>query len=173
MIHHPIANNEKQVLPYLIVVTVLHDFIFNILVENKEKAGKKANEFEEWLMPDLEWEQEEIADRAKDLGMEPADLEFALDEGQIVELDDETWEAMENTDSFEIESFSEAIHLAHVYRKNYRFVLNAYIEREPVPMPLVVTRKDGTPYLVAGNTRLMFARVLGIRPKVLIGRVPV
>lgn len=154
-------------------MTILHDFILNFLVENRENGKGKANQFEEWLVPDLEWEEEEITDRAKELGMDPADLEFALDEGEIVELEDEAWEVMENTDSFDVSSLSDAIHLAHVYRKNYRFVLNAFIEREPVPMPLVVVKKDGTPYLIAGNTRLMFARVLGIKPKVLVGRVPV
>lgn len=154
-------------------MTILHDFILNFLVENRDDGKGKVHQFEEWLVPDLEWEEEEITDRAKELGMDPADLEFALDEGEIVELEDEAWEVMENTDSFDVSSLSDAIHLAHVYRKNYRFVLNAFIEREPVPMPLVVVKKDGTPYLIAGNTRLMFARVLGIKPKVLVGRVPV
>lgn len=87
----------------------------------------------------------------------------------VIELSNEDWKAMQNTDSWETTT-----------RKKIQLAINANNESRDltrvfnqfaagkVKAPIAIRLEDNTLYLVAGNTRLMIARVLKISPKIVI-----
>lgn len=87
----------------------------------------------------------------------------------VIELSNEDWKAMQNTDSWETTT-----------RKKIQLAINANNESRDltrvfnqfaagkVKAPIAIRLEDNTLYLVAGNTRLMIARVLKVRPKIVI-----
>jgi hypothetical protein len=97
----------------------------------------------------------------------------------IVELSDEDWSRLENTDSFEhinrgdihkAREYVEELNkdLPVEYRRDFNRLLTSFEHSKTIECPMIVSF-DGHLHLVSGNTRLMISRALGIRPKVLIG----
>ena len=94
----------------------------------------------------------------------------ALENGEYVDLSEDIWSKLENTDSYsEIPKgeLSKAQEYAAHYKKNFDGILKAIQEERDVNAPMIV-RHEGHYHLIAGNTRLMIARALSQTPKVLI-----
>lgn len=112
-------------------------------------------------------ESEEIERTALDLSL-PYDVTYnAFVNGDEVTLTDEMWSRLENTDSYDINSEEEAIELAQYYGKDYKSIMAA----EKTTPALILQYSPNKYYLVGGNTRLMFARVKGINPQVIMGTI--
>ena len=93
--------------------------------------------------------------------------------GKLVRLSDEVWDMVENTDS----------HSDNILRGDWDTVATCSAANEvprdweskkkalqsgiPIDAP-IIARQGDTLHLVSGNTRLMVARALGVRPDVLI-----
>lgn len=61
--------------------------------------------------------------------------------------------------------------IAMRYKRDLEPLLNAIQNEAPMQAPIILVLEDGTPYLVSGNTRLMIARALEAKVKVLIARL--
>lgn len=91
----------------------------------------------------------------------------------LIELSEEMWSQLENTDSYDISpnDWSSVEHHAvegHPDQpRDWRFYKAKMESGEEVASPIIFKQGD-TLHLVAGNTRLMVARALGIIPKALL-----
>lgn len=84
-----------------------------------------------------------------------------FEDGKLIDLDEEIWAKLENTDSYLIDSMEQAREFASIYKKDIENILKA----DKLPAPIIVKIEDKYE-LVSGNTRLMVARALKIKPKV-------
>jgi hypothetical protein len=137
---------------------------------------------EQWQKPNLEREFGEIDRTAKEFSKGNKELydkimwafknqfEFA----RLEELTDEVWAQLENTDSYHDISGGEVDKLSEIAAKNKRaWKRKSDDMKKGVPMAAPIIFQMGNRYhKVAGNTRLMIARVLGIRPKVVFIKLP-
>jgi hypothetical protein len=126
----------------------------------------------EWLKPDVMEEKHEIDRTAEALKIDRKVLRKIVrkivKESDLETLDDKTWKMMKNSDSWESNTVDEANGRAYDYDRDIASVFEGMGKKLPAP---IVLMHDGTPYLIAGNTRLMASRALKVRPKVLMVRV--
>ena len=88
---------------------------------------------------------------------------------KVKSLSDSDWKKMQNTDSYStktLESVQKAIK-KNGEPRNITTIINEFMS-SAVRIPICIKLGDGVLYLVAGNTRLMVARMLDILPKVVI-----
>jgi len=91
----------------------------------------------------------------------------------LVELSEDVWSKLENTDSYEIapndwDRVNDHAVAGHPDSpRNWKSCKTLYEEGDAIEAP-VILKTGATLHLVAGNTRLMVARALGITPKVLM-----
>lgn len=141
-----------------------------------------------WVLPNLQNEKGEIERIIKDFLLEEPSEEnikrvlAIFETSPLVELSDEEWEALENTDSFhnvrqnhteDAERITEEYNqeLLPENKRNYKNILDGFIQGNEMEAPIIIKNKEGKLHLVSGNTRLMVARALGVRPKVMIGQI--
>ena len=90
---------------------------------------------------------------------------------QLVQLTDEIWDTVENTDSHSDNilrgDWETVARLAEEYNRDWQTLKKKIQNGESLDAPIIV-RRGNILHLVAGNTRLMVARALGIKPDVLI-----
>ena len=83
-------------------------------------------------------------------------------------LTDTMWKALENTDSWDTKTLDDIFRAlkANNAPRNLERILQQFVAGE-VAAPIVISSDEGMECL-AGNTRLMVARMLGVRPKVVV-----
>jgi hypothetical protein len=154
---------------------------------NPEK--RETNEYTpEWVRPNLQNETGELTRVIEGfLGKEPSQeniraLVDVLEQSPLVELSEGDWEALENTDSFhniipgQIESvqtiteeYNQA--LTEENKRDFAKLQSGFRNGNKIECPVILRNSEGKLHLVSGNTRLMIARALSVRPKVIIGQV--
>lgn len=87
--------------------------------------------------------------------------------GKLVDLTDNVWSAMDNTDSWDTTTLELARLYADQVGRDADKLLSA-LPNGQLPAPIILRQPDGGYHKVAGNTRLMVCRALGIRPVVLM-----
>lgn len=141
----------------------------------------------EWVRPDLKKEKGEI-ERVirKFLGKEIIEenieaVEKVLETAPIVELSDADWAMLENTESFheigpgqlaEVERVVDMYNqdLAPENKRDFKKLLVGFQPGNRMQTPTIL-KYQGKLHLISGNTRLMIARALNVRPKVIIGEI--
>ncbi len=153
-----------------------------------DKIRLGAENFSNWVRPDISGEMGEIQRVAQEfLGQELtksniANVADVLKNGEVVELSDQEWDRLENTDSFhsirpgEIEDAEKIVDglnqaLDEETKRNFRKTLTGFLNGSLMAMPMILKKPSGEIHLVSGNTRLMICRALKIRPKVVIGKI--
>ena len=122
-----------------------------------------------WKKPDLQEEIEEIERTAVALDIDASKLFADAKKGKIIDLSDDIWSKLDNTDSWEIKSIEDAKLLADEYGKDIESLIRGFeLGKGSIPAPIILKRQQGGYYLIAGNTRLMVARAFGMTPKVLL-----
>ena len=122
-----------------------------------------------WKKPDLQEEIEEIERTAVALDIDASKLFEDAKKGKIIDLSDDIWSKLDNTDSWEIKSIEDAKLLADEYGKDIESLIRGFeLGKGSIPAPIILKRQQGGYYLIAGNTRLMVARAFGMTPKVLL-----
>jgi len=116
-----------------------------------------------WKKPSLKEEIEEFERTAEDLRIDKNKLIEAFKKGKLITLQDDVWEKIQNTDSWETTTLKDAQRLAKEYGKN----LHSLIEAKELPAAIVLKNKNDY-YLIAGNTRLMYSRANKINPKIFL-----
>jgi hypothetical protein len=141
----------------------------------------------EWIRPNIEKERGEIKRVVSDfLSQEPnaENIETViqlLENSPLTELSDEEWAMLENTDSFHNVSAGDiagAERINEEYnqellpenKRDFASLLEAFQNGNNMEAPTIL-KANGVLHLVSGNTRLMIARALNIRPKVIIGEI--
>ncbi len=96
----------------------------------------------------------------------------ALSQGNLEDLQDDIWEHLENTDSYDIVpgDFAKVREMCLQNNRNFDVHVKRLVSGQPIPSPTIAVYNN-VPHKVGGNTRLMFARALGIRPKVIVARI--
>ncbi len=141
-----------------------------------------------WILPDIELEIGEI-ERVilgfigKEVTEENTNqIIKILESASLVDLSDENWQVLENTDSFnnvrighieDAERITERYNLAlpDSNKRNFKNLLGSFKNGNKMEAPIILKNKTGALHLLSGNNRLMISRALGIRPKVLIGEI--
>lgn len=108
-----------------------------------------------WIKPDKFEEEEEFFSH-------PEKYFLNFDKGELVDLKDNVWSKLKNTESFKIKSLEKAKSMSNLYKKDIESILQA----TRLPAPIVVKDTKGQYTLVAGNTRLMVSRALKVTPKI-------
>lgn len=118
-----------------------------------------------WVMPNIMKESGEITRQASALGMKWQELMQAVRQARLVQLDEQTWQNMQNTNSNDPSlSWQKVTTWKH---RDWRRIVQAFQEGGTLPAPIVLVH-DGTPYCLAGNTRLTICRLLRVKPQVLM-----
>lgn len=131
--------------------------------------AKKAGKSTKWHKPNLEEESGEINRTAKSLKIEPKKLMQACKTAELESLSDKDWSRLENSDSYDTDTIEKAAGKAKEYNRDIARTLNGM--GKEMPASIVLFRKGQPPYLIGGNTRLMSARAVGAKPKVLAVRL--
>lgn len=120
-----------------------------------------------WFLPTLTTEIDELQEKARELKINPRDLlravGSAIVKGTLMELSDQDWNAMENTDS----CFKLTIEQVRTISKKCDGIFESLSHNRPMEAPIVLFRENHPPYLLTGNTRLMVSKLLKNRPKIL------
>lgn len=141
-----------------------------------------------WVRPNLQNEKGEIERVIKDFLLEEPNEEnikrvlTIFETSPLVELSDEEWEVLENTDSFhnvkknhieDAERITEGYNqeLLPENKRNFKSILDGFIQGNEMEAPIIIKNGEGKLHLISGNTRLMVARALAVRPKVMIGQI--
>ncbi len=121
-----------------------------------------------WVMPNIQKEMDELERTADTLGIDLNSLIRTTQQSKLVPLDEMTWRSMKNTDSYGIKKgdMRTVNSLGGGYGKDVGSILDAFQQGGTLPAPIVLVRNN-EPYLVAGNTRLMVARAMGVQPMIL------
>lgn len=123
-----------------------------------------------WRMPSWEEEVGEFMRVSQALDMPLPALRHLWEESHVRDLDQKTWARLRNADSRGMATgdHEKAFAAARENGRDMTRVMDALLAGGVLPMPIVLLLDDGTPYLVAGNTRLMACRVEGRTPAVLL-----
>jgi hypothetical protein len=93
-------------------------------------------------------------------------LKKAYTTSKLISLNDRDWKNMENTDSWNVGTF-ENIQKIIKGDRNITVIINEFFSNS-VRAPIAIRLGEGQLYLVGGNTRLMAASVLGVKPKIVV-----
>ena len=115
-------------------------------------------------------EEDEIIRDSKEFGSNPYHTSVALLSGDKKPLTDNIWSRLENTDSFDITNEEDFVNLAKQYGKDYKKIMTVK-DLSELPLALILEYEPGKYRLIAGNTRLMYFRLKGETPEVLIGKL--
>lgn len=138
-----------------------------------------------WVRPNLQNERSEIERTLREfVGLEPTDVDIEgvieiIQSAPMVDLEDEEWEKLDNTDSFHNvrpDHIEDAQKITEEYnqdvaRGNQRSVdtlVEGFTNGKEMETPVILRKETGETHLVSGNTRLMISRALRIKPKVII-----
>jgi len=142
----------------------------------------------EWIRPDL---QEEIGEiervivtfLERELSLENTNAVIsALESALVVDLSDEEWNLLENTDSHlgnirpghieDAEENTEAKLKLHPENPHdFKNILSGFINGSKMKTPMILRNKTGRLHLISGDTRLMICQALSVRPRVVIGKI--
>lgn len=120
-----------------------------------------------WVPPSLEEEDEALVRLADEEGLDMPSLLRAARSAKMRALSESDWRRLERTDSYGVDSVSDATHIAESYGRDVDSVIRGFAQGASIPAPVVLERPDGSITLVCGNARLMAARALGLSPQVL------
>lgn len=119
-----------------------------------------------WTLPSFEDELGEFNryDLSRD---EIAAIRDQFSQSNMVDLTEDIWSRLNNTDSYGVLDEDEVAALAQEYMKDWVSIKERLEGGGPMDAPIVLLW-DGEYELIAGNTRLMLCRVMGITPQVLL-----
>lgn len=143
-----------------------------------------------WIRPNLRNEVGEIQRVLQTfLEIEPSKenilkLVASLEASPIIELTDELWSKLENTESYyevqkgDFEAVENIIkehneELPEERKRSVESIINGFHNNNPMEVPTIIENEEGRLHLISGNTRLMTARALGIRPQVIIAKLQI
>ena len=119
-----------------------------------------------YVKPSLSIEIEELERITNEFGYDIEKLIESFNNGVLTKLSDNDWNQLENTDSNQIDKYEDVKKLSLKYNKNLNRVYKQITKNKKIEAPIVLYRKEKSPYLVAGNTRLMTLKSLNFKPMI-------
>lgn len=141
---------------------------------------ERKQEFNNWVKADISKEAGEfervIQNFYPNLISHEEIINFIKNEYETiepVELDNITWQYLENTDSSSIavNDFEKIKEIANQVGRDYESILNGLRNNSEMERPIIIQIPGENPHLVSGNTRLCLSKVLNIIPEVYILRM--
>lgn len=133
-----------------------------LLIESKE----------EWKEPTIEAEESDFEMLADQLDISLDKIKEAFDEGELKRLMPSVWDKLKNCDCKKANSFKDIVDLSQKlqkknpdYKSNWKQFKKDFKNNKPVKAPIVMKYGDDY-YLVAGNTRLMVAKLMDVSPAI-------
>jgi hypothetical protein len=117
-----------------------------------------------WKKPLWEDEVDEIRRTARSLRVPMKVLKEAFFRATLRRVNDALWKQIENTESWGTTTWGQVTAFADEYGRDAESIRYGLENHEAMPTPILLLREGKRPYLVAGNTRLMVCRALGLRP---------
>ena len=121
----------------------------------------------QWQKPSLEEERGELERHAEQSGIDLECLISAFEKAELEELSDEDWMNMENCDSRDTTWTAVQVGEHLEGKRDFQKIEDGLKRGDIMPAPVVLYRKGHRPNLLAGNSRLLGCRALGITPMVL------
>lgn len=161
-----------------------HDQNIKENISHEQHSNQNIHETEDpqdmWIKPDYYQEMGEIKRTANTFAKNNKELyteiltNFAeqLPQAELEPLTDEIWSNLENTDSYhniQKNDFDKVAKLAEGYNRKWLQKLESMKSNSPLEAPTIF-KMDDKYHKVSGNTRLMLARALGLRPKAIFVR---
>lgn len=130
---------------------------------------ESIKKFTNFIYPNMEYEEDEFKRTSEELGINYQELLERFKKAKTIILTDIIWNELENTDSNNLRmgDLEKAKSLAKEYDRDINSIIEKINQNKGIEMPIIFNN-NGKYYLIAGNTRLMAFRVLGMYPKVLI-----
>jgi hypothetical protein len=132
----------------------------------KESVEQFPNLFK---YPNIVNEQGEFERVGTEFGIDTSVLEYLAQNGELAELSEDVWQILENTDSLDISpgDYGKVDELSKQVGRDWETIHEALESGKTIEAPIVMKHEEKY-HLVSGNTRLMVARAMGIRPTVLL-----
>lgn len=142
--------------------------------ELRDDIDKILDDKKKYLDDEMDEIERAVQDLSRDGVLETTvgDVVDAFINGKEIQITDEIWKKLENTESNEVKKgeMKKVIEIAKKYNKTSPLILKKSLLKDDYDRPLII--KFGDRYhLVAGNTRLCTAAALGMKPQVLIGEI--
>lgn len=160
---------DSESLQYFIDGASIEDFD-----ELRDDIDKILDDKKKYLDDEMDEIERAVQDLSRDGVLETTvgDVVDAFINGKEIQITDEIWKKLENTESNEVKKgeMKKVIEIAKKYNKKSPLILKKSLLKDDYDRPLIL--KFGDRYhLVAGNTRLSTAAALGMKPQVLIGEI--
>lgn len=125
----------------------------------------------QWIKPSIKEEMGEIERTAEAFDLPVRKLASDIGKTGLAILTDAIWSRLENTDSWSTTTMTHVNRLAKKYGRDVSRIVTGFEEGKAMPAPIILIVDKEPPYLVGGNTRLMVARAMKIRPQAIICRI--
>ena len=135
-----------------------------LLFENWRKYLTKAQI--SWKPPDLSAEVGEFERHASRFELSAEELEEHVSKGQLIPMSKELYNTLQNTQMREVNSVEDLDRIGAENKKDFEGIKKGIEAGSEFNAPIVVQKEGESPWLVAGNTRLVAAAAYGITPKV-------
>lgn len=139
----------------------------------KPLSVEKGRPAARWHAADIGEETEELERTSSSntdeggLNLNHDKLMRAVRNAQVAPLEDHHWKDLDNTDSWETTTHKKVHEMGKKYDRDINSIVDGFNKGTSMPTPIVLHRKGKNPYLVGGNSRLMAARSMGIKPHVM------
>ena len=139
------------------------------MIQDLILEGRELLEDPKWHRPNTSKggdEYGELIRTRRELRLKSKELHSAVKRARLGQLSDKHWSKLDNTGSWQANK-RDADYDAKRYGRDIKSIYKGYKTGEKMPAPIVLHRPGKKPYLVGGNTRLLAASAMKIRPKVL------
>jgi len=136
-----------------------------LLFENWRKYLTEAQI--SWKHPDISAEVGEFRRHARRFELSAEELEeYVKNNGQLIPMSRELYDTLQNTQMREVSSVEDLDRIGKENNKDFEGIKKGIEAGSQFNAPIVVQREGESPWLVAGNTRLVAAAAYGITPEV-------
>ena len=140
------------------------------LEEKKEKQEipRVVNFKGEWIIPDEKHIEDQLRLASCLFDVSYDFLVKKLKTTRPVTLTDKIWAKLDNTLSYHVTTPEKAQSVSDEYGYHYNDAMFGYMNDREVTLPVMVYKKGQNPYVVSGETELLFASAFKLKPKVLM-----
>lgn len=151
-----------------LIQQIIKEAIISVLDEKSKDDIPDIVHFKgQWVKPDEKHIEDQLKLASCLYHISYRDLIKKLEKAKEEILTNDVWSDLDNTLSFQVKTVEKAKELADEYGHHYNDVLFGYVNDRSVTLPVIIMKNAMKPYVVSGETELLFASAFKIKPKVL------